>query len=343
MEQFTKTKEIDKQRERGIEMDMRTRRSTAIQYENFQPKFEWVEEEGANVLLIYLPDYLKEQLKITYVHSSRMVQVTGERPLTYNQWSRFNQNFRVPQNCEVNKIQGKFKNEILYITMPKPTIKQPHPKEEAKATKEDPLPSKDASVEKPMTSQVPQKPTMEPKQTDEKKPGVLSPPEASKDQKSQKGQAETPPEAASTSDTVKQKDEKPITGKKESTAEVSKKPAESFEEKTLFEQEESIKKRKESDNASLKALEKDKGKGVKLAGSGSEEKQKQDFKIAGKVKEVKNVAATAAKKTVKGLNAIELSEERQKSMVNIGVAALVIVALGAYLAYSYQSSRTSTD
>ncbi|KAH8501980.1 hypothetical protein H0E87_016658 [Populus deltoides] len=374
-------------------MAMKTRIGgyAAIQYEDFQPKSEWKEEEGENVLRIHLPDFLKEQLKITYVHSSRIVRVTGERPLSYNKWSRFNQTFPVPQNCEVNKIQGKFHDGILFITMPKATIKQSHPKEEAKVTKEALLPSKDALPEKATTSQVSQKPKMEtkaqkgmegaagfssPKRTDGQKVGALSPQEALKDQKSQKGPAEAPPKVVSTTDTMKQKDEKtdqvssakivdqkPIVVKKESTDEVSKKlPTESVKEKTLFEQEESIKKRKESlategdesskkrkesmsagETASLRALDKlDKEKNVRFASAGTEEKTKQDFNVAGKVKEVKNVAATAAKKTMKGLSTMELSEEAQ-SMVNMGVAVLVIVALGAYMVYSYRSSGTSKD
>lgn len=327
-------------------------------------------------------DFLKEQLKITYVHSSRIVRVTGERPLSYNKWSRFNQTFPVPQNCEVNKIQGKFHDGILSITMPKATIKQSHRKEEAKGTKEALLPSKDALPEKTTTSQVSQKPKMEtkaqkgmegaagfssPKQTDGQKVGALSPQEALKDQKSQKGPAEAPSKVVSTTDTMKQKDEKtdqvssaktvdqkPIVVKKESTDEVK--------EKTLFEEEESIKKRKESrvtegdesskkgkesmfagETSSLRALDKlDKEKNVRFASAGTEEKTKQDFNVAGKVKEVKNVAATAAKKTMKGLSTLDLSEEGQ-SMVNMGVAVLVIVALGAYMVYSYRSSGTSKD
>lgn len=156
---------------------------------------------------------------------------------------------------------------------------------------------------------------------------------------------------------------KPTAVKKESTDEVSKKlPTESVKEKTLFEQEESIKKRKESlategdesskkrkesmfagETASLRALDKlDKEKSARFASAGTEEKTKQDFNVAGKVKEVKNVAATAAKKTMKGLSTMELSEEGQ-SMVNMGVAVLVIVALGAYMVYSYRSSGTSRD
>uniref|UniRef100_A0A6M2F5M8 SHSP domain-containing protein n=1 Tax=Populus davidiana TaxID=266767 RepID=A0A6M2F5M8_9ROSI len=322
--------------------------SATIQYEDFQPDYAWKEEEGASVLRIHLPDFLKEQLKITYVCSSRIVRVTGEKPIAYK---RFDQTFPAPENCEVTKIQGTFHDGTLLITIPKATSTQPHSKEEAKVTKEASLPSKDALAEKPMTSQVSQKPAMEQKaqKAMEDTASFASPQEALKDQKSQKGKAEASPKVASTTDTIKQKDES------------RKMPAEPVKEKTLFEQEESIKKtteslttesdegckkRKESlltsENAPLKTLEKDKEKGATFAAAGTEEKPKRDFNIAGKVKDVKNVAATAAKKTMKGLGTMEISEERQ-SMVNMGVAVLVIVALGAYMVYSYRSSGTSRD
>ncbi|KAJ6433094.1 hypothetical protein OIU84_020177 [Salix udensis] len=88
------------------------------------------------------------------------------------------------------------------------------------------------------------------------------------------GKAEAPPKMASTTDTMKQKDEsrdrdqvssskttdqKHMIGKQESTNEVSEKPAEPVKEKALF-----------------------------------EPKPKQDFNIAGEVKDVKIVAATSA-------------------------------------------------
>ncbi|XP_011024114.1 PREDICTED: inactive protein RESTRICTED TEV MOVEMENT 2-like [Populus euphratica] len=318
--------------------------SATIQYEDFQPDYAWKEEEGASVLRIHLPDFLKEQLKITYVGSSRNVRVTGEKPLAYK---RFDQTFPAPENCEVTKIQGAFRDGTLLITIPKATSTQPHSEEEAKVTKEASLPSKDALAEKPMTSQVSQKPAMEQKaqKAMEDTASFASPQEALKDEKSQKGKAEVPPKV----DTMKQKDES------------RKMPAEPVKEKTSFEQEESIKKtteslttesdggykkRKESlltsENAPLETSEKDKEKSAKFAAAGTEEKPKRDFNIAGKVKDVKNGAASAAKNTMKGLRTMEISEERQ-SMVNMGVAVLAIVALGAFIAYSYRSRETSKD
>ncbi|KAF2535893.1 hypothetical protein F2Q68_00023317 [Brassica cretica] len=59
-----------------------------------------------------------------YVHTSKMLKVTGERPLAGRKWSRFNEAFTVPQNCLVDKLRGSFNNNVLTITMPKKTIRK---------------------------------------------------------------------------------------------------------------------------------------------------------------------------------------------------------------------------
>ncbi|KAJ9183751.1 hypothetical protein P3X46_007563 [Hevea brasiliensis] len=204
---------------------------TAIQYEDFKPKSEFKEEEGANILLLHLPaDFHKEQIKIKYVRSSSSIRVVGERPISGNKWSRFNEAFPVSQNCDVQTIQAKLLNGVLTITMPKPTIEQP------------PIPQKPISTST----------------GNEGKDKTLTPLEARTEEKM----------------------------KKQTDGKFEQKPNEDF--------------------------------------------------FAEKVKDVKNAAA-AAKKIV-----MELKEERQ-SLVNIGVAVLVIAALGTYIYYTFGSSRNSKD
>ncbi|KDP34273.1 hypothetical protein JCGZ_12842 [Jatropha curcas] len=99
--------------------------SIAIQYEDFRPKSEFKEEEGANILLLHLPNFQKEQITVTYVHSSRVIRVVGARPITNGNGMRFNEAFTVPQHFDVTNIQGRFQNGLLTITMPKTTITQP--------------------------------------------------------------------------------------------------------------------------------------------------------------------------------------------------------------------------
>lgn len=48
------------------------------------------------------------------------MRVVGERPIVGgNKWSCFDQSYPVPENCEVEKLQGKFEQGTLIITMPK--------------------------------------------------------------------------------------------------------------------------------------------------------------------------------------------------------------------------------
>ncbi|KAG2243262.1 hypothetical protein Bca52824_094903 [Brassica carinata] len=108
-----------------------------VQYEDLVPKSDWKDQPEATVLTIDLPGFAKEQIKVTYVHTSRMLRVTGERPLGDRRWSRFNEVFTVPQNCLVDKIHGSFKNNALTITMPKETItKAPNLPETSKTVAE---------------------------------------------------------------------------------------------------------------------------------------------------------------------------------------------------------------
>ncbi|VVB13254.1 unnamed protein product [Arabis nemorensis] len=95
---------------------------SGVQYEDLVPKSEWKDQPEATLLTIDLPGFAKEQIKVTYVHTSKMIRVTGERPVTDRRWIRFNEVFSVPQNCLVDKIHGSFKNNILTITLPKETI-----------------------------------------------------------------------------------------------------------------------------------------------------------------------------------------------------------------------------
>ncbi|KAJ0266396.1 Protein RESTRICTED TEV MOVEMENT 2 [Hirschfeldia incana] len=93
-----------------------------VQYEDFVPKSDWKDQPETTLFTIDLPGFTKEQIKVMYVHASKMIRVTGERPLAGQRWSRFNKVFTVPHNCLANKIHGSFNNNTLTITMPKETI-----------------------------------------------------------------------------------------------------------------------------------------------------------------------------------------------------------------------------
>ncbi|KAE9592744.1 hypothetical protein Lal_00028838 [Lupinus albus] len=117
-------------------------------YEILQPKSEMKQSPEAFLLHVYLPGYIKERIKITYLSSSQSVKISGERPILGNRWNRFDQTYPLPQNCEPEKLQGKFEFGTLILTMPKKkTISQVSPKQEVKKDQlgpsEKPVPEKE--------------------------------------------------------------------------------------------------------------------------------------------------------------------------------------------------------
>ncbi|KAL1552854.1 inactive protein RESTRICTED TEV MOVEMENT 2-like [Salvia divinorum] len=98
----------------------------------FEPSFDLIQEEDCNTLLLYLPGFAKEQLKVQLTRT-RVVKISGQVPLPNNRWSSFQKDFPVPENCDTNKITAKFEEGILYVRLPKEETKlapaetpQPH-------------------------------------------------------------------------------------------------------------------------------------------------------------------------------------------------------------------------
>ncbi|KAJ0692134.1 putative alpha crystallin/Hsp20 domain, HSP20-like chaperone [Helianthus annuus] len=86
-------------------------------YQDFEPSMEWVPEDDSDTLLIYLPGFAKEQLRVQL--RARNLIISGERKLHQNTWSRFSVQFPVSGNCDLNKISAKFEGNILFVRQPK--------------------------------------------------------------------------------------------------------------------------------------------------------------------------------------------------------------------------------
>ncbi|XP_047162857.1 inactive protein RESTRICTED TEV MOVEMENT 2-like [Vigna umbellata] len=133
----------------------RTQSSIRPLYETFEPKSEMKENENAYLLLIYLPGFVKEKIKINFLKSSRLVRVTGERPLAGNRISNFEQTYSVPEDCEVEKLHGKYELGTLTVTMPKKSINasQVSPKSQEETAQKTPPTPLLSSSEKPVLDQ----------------------------------------------------------------------------------------------------------------------------------------------------------------------------------------------
>ncbi|KAL7239169.1 hypothetical protein ACSBR2_005131 [Camellia fascicularis] len=99
-------------------------------YEDFSPKFEWKEDEQSHILFVYLPlDFMKDQIKIS-TEGINTLRVTGERFVERNKWSRFKEDFNIPEDCNMSAIRAKFESATgtLTITMPKKSQVDPKAK-----------------------------------------------------------------------------------------------------------------------------------------------------------------------------------------------------------------------
>ncbi|KAL8134953.1 uncharacterized protein LOC141713142 [Apium graveolens] len=92
-------------------------RNPAAVYEKFTPSSEWKQEIECDILLIFLPDFVKQNLRVT-TEPGNIVRVTGERQVG-EKVSRFQEDFEIPRNCIIKSIRAKFEGGILTITFPR--------------------------------------------------------------------------------------------------------------------------------------------------------------------------------------------------------------------------------
>ncbi|PKA50908.1 22.0 kDa heat shock protein [Apostasia shenzhenica] len=90
-------------------------------YEDLRPPEEWIAGATADTLIIKLPGFTKDQLKVQ-IDNTGNLRTSGERPLqdgAGGRWSRFQTEHRVPERCDLRGIRARFDDGILYITLPK--------------------------------------------------------------------------------------------------------------------------------------------------------------------------------------------------------------------------------
>ncbi|KDP42921.1 hypothetical protein JCGZ_23863 [Jatropha curcas] len=96
-----------------------------VVYEDFEPTAEWQLDAGHDTLLVYLPGFKKEQLKVQ-VTSAGKLKISGERPLDHNKRSRFVKEIQIPLIYETEKISAKYEGGILkikHLKSPRPASK----------------------------------------------------------------------------------------------------------------------------------------------------------------------------------------------------------------------------
>ncbi|TYI85827.1 hypothetical protein E1A91_D04G023100v1 [Gossypium mustelinum] len=78
------------------------------QSRTFKPKSEWVHENEAKVLFLYLPGFTMEQLTISPEYSKQRVKVEGKRRLPNNRLLPVNETFNIPDDCDLSNMLKQF-------------------------------------------------------------------------------------------------------------------------------------------------------------------------------------------------------------------------------------------
>ncbi|KAJ4972594.1 hypothetical protein NE237_005768 [Protea cynaroides] len=89
-----------------------------VAYEDFQPVADWTNDSNSHVLLVDLPGFKKEEVKLEVVNNG-IVTVRGERQLSENKYKRFKQDYSLPIDSDIEKISGKFDGGLLFVIIPK--------------------------------------------------------------------------------------------------------------------------------------------------------------------------------------------------------------------------------
>ncbi|CAA0805946.1 HSP20-like chaperones superfamily protein [Striga hermonthica] len=111
-------------------MDARTG-AAAANTNIFEPLSDFVQEAECDTLLVYLPGFTKEQLRVQLTKSG-LLKISGTRPTGENKWSSFQKDFPVSANCDTTKITAKFEDGILYVRQPKLIVPANNNKEDKK-------------------------------------------------------------------------------------------------------------------------------------------------------------------------------------------------------------------
>ncbi|CAI8586593.1 unnamed protein product [Vicia faba] len=102
-------------------------------YKDLQPYFEWTEDEASATLILMLPGFTKEQLRVQ-VTSKGVLRINCERQGIQNIWHRFGKEFPIPPYCDTNDVNAKFERGVLSIKFPKLITPDNKPQEQETIT-----------------------------------------------------------------------------------------------------------------------------------------------------------------------------------------------------------------
>ncbi|KAI5683661.1 hypothetical protein M9H77_04889 [Catharanthus roseus] len=92
--------------------------SQHLRFEEFVPSSGLTEDSDSYCLIIDLPGFKRDQVKLQVDGYGRIV-ATGERQVNEYKHIRFDQSYKVPGNSNIEDTTAKFEDEILYVIIPK--------------------------------------------------------------------------------------------------------------------------------------------------------------------------------------------------------------------------------
>ncbi|KAI3743360.1 hypothetical protein L1987_61067 [Smallanthus sonchifolius] len=103
-----------------------TQLQTSLSYDEFEPLCTWQREDGQDILVIHLPEFKKEQLRIQ-ISNSGILKITGENAVEGKKRSRFLKEVKVTKDYDSSNIHAKFSQGRLRIALPKKALKPSMP------------------------------------------------------------------------------------------------------------------------------------------------------------------------------------------------------------------------
>ncbi|ESW10291.1 hypothetical protein PHAVU_009G196600 [Phaseolus vulgaris] len=111
-----------------MSLDEKTNAQAAAEaaHEDFQPPSDWDRQQHSDTLILMLPGFRKEQLKVQ-VSNNRVLRLSGERKISENKWRRFRKEEPLSDSHDTSGINAKFEAGMLYVKLPKVIKPQPPP------------------------------------------------------------------------------------------------------------------------------------------------------------------------------------------------------------------------
>ncbi|KAJ0244200.1 SHSP domain-containing protein [Hirschfeldia incana] len=85
---------------------------------NFKPRAQWNNSGSSILLYVNLPGFYRDQIEIKKDEKTRAIYIQGQRPLSTQTKARFNEVYRVPESCDMTKLNTSFSHGLLTIEFP---------------------------------------------------------------------------------------------------------------------------------------------------------------------------------------------------------------------------------